>query len=161
MKLYMKRNNVESGINFTIYNEDEKIMFNIKGSADPSVKMKIEGRSGEPFSTIKLNTFLFTYFTVTCARRMYILVPCVRERFAFAIYGSTYRFSGSLASGEFTMINADDEVIMTVKKAMTKIGEAFELDVIGKENRSFMISAAVCAASFQTFAEPETPQVCC
>ena len=29
------------------------------------------------------------------------------------------------------------------------------------ENRLFMISAAVCAASYQVIAEPNTPQVCC
>ena len=161
MKLYMKRNNIESGIDFTIYNHLEKIVFNVRGTVDSSLKMKLEGRSGEVFSSIRLNSFMFTYFSVRCARRMYILVPCIRERFAFAIYGNTYRFAGNLASGEFTMENTDGEVLMTIKKVRTSSGEAFELDIKEDEKKLFLISAAVCAASYQVFAEPETPQVCC
>ena len=59
------------------------------------------------------------------------------------------------------MKNADDKVIMTIKKVMTSSGEAFELEIDDNENRLFMISAAVCAASYQVIAEPNTPQVCC
>ena len=161
MRLFLKRNNIESGIDFTIYNHLEKILFNVTRSADAPVKMKIESCTGETFSLIRFNTFMFTYFSVRCARHLYVLVPCVRESFAFAIYGSTYRFSGNLSLGEFIMKNADDKVIMTIKKVMTSSGEAFELEIDDNENRLFMISAAVCAASYQVIAEPNTPQVCC
>lgn len=162
MKLYLKRNNIDSGMSFAVYDHAENIIFNVETSVDSSVRMVIENQSGEPFSMIRLNTFLFTYFTIRCSRHFYVLIPCLREQFSFAIYGSTYRFSGNLAYGKFVMSDSDNKTMMTVEKTVTHNGdEAFVLDIQDEEHKMFMISAAICAASYQILAEPNTPQVCC
>lgn len=162
MKLYLKRNSTESGMSFTVYDRMENIIFNVVSSVDSSLRMTVESRNGEPFSVIRLNTLLFTYFTVRCSRHFYVLIPCVRDHFAFAIYGSTYKFAGNLAAGEFTMTDSKGEIIMTINKTITRSGdEAFELEIKDEEHKMFMISAAICAASYQILAEPNTPQICC
>ena len=162
MKLYLKRNTTDEGISFNEYDKNENIVFNAVSSIDSSLKMSIESRSGEPFSMIRLNTLLFTYFTIRCRRHFYVLVPCVRDTFSFAIYGSTYRFTGNIITGSFIMTNSNGECMMKMEKTLTRNGdEAFELEILDSDHKMFLISSAICAASYQVIAEPNAPGVCC
>ena len=162
MKLYLKRNTTDEGISFNVYDKNENIVFNAVSSIDSSLKMSIESRSGEPFSMIRLNTLLFTYFTIRCRRHVYVLVPCVRDTFSFAIYGSTYRFTGNIITGSFIMTNSNGECMMKMEKTLTRNGdEAFELEILDSDHKMFLISSAICAASYQVIAEPNAPGVCC
>ncbi len=162
MKLYLKRNTTDEGISFNVYDKNENIVFNAVSSIDSSLKMSIESRSGEPFSMIRLNTLLFTYFTIRCRRHFYVLVPCVRDTFSFAIYGSTYRFTGNIITGSFIMTNSNGECMMKMEKTLTRNGdEAFELEILDSDHKMFLISSAICAASYQVIAEPNAPGVCC
>ena len=162
MKLYLKRNTTDEGISFNVYDKNENIVFNAVSSIDSSLKMSIESRSGEPFSMIRLNTLLFTYFTIRCRRHFYVLVPCVRDTFSFAIYGSTYRFTGNIITGSFIMTNSNGECMMKMEKTLTRSGdEAFELEILDSDHKMFLISSAICAASYQVIAEPNAPGVCC
>ncbi len=162
MKLYLKRNTIDSGIGFEIYDQAENIVFHVAATVDSSLKMAVESRVGEPFSMIRFNTLLFPYFTVRCQRHFYVLVPCLGERFAFAIYGSTYKFSGDLGAGAFTMTDAQGKILMTMEKTLTRSGsEAYELEIHDTDRRMFLISAAICAAAYQVLAEPSAQQACC
>lgn len=162
MKLYLKRNGKEEGIGFNVYDSNEKIIFDVVNSIDSSMKMTLESRMGDPFSVIRLNTLLFTYFTIRCRHHFYVLIPCVRDTFSFAIYGSTYKFGGSIITGSFKMTDSSGNVMMTMEKVLTRNGdEAFELNIYDSDHKMFLISSAVCAASYQVIAQPNSPQVCC
>ena len=144
MKLFIKRGAAKSD-GFTVYTESGEPCCNAEVKAEPSVRITLRGNGGELLSTVRYNTFMLSYFSVRCGKRMYVLVPCFGRQFAFAIYGSTFRFAGSLASGSFSMINSDGETVMTQKKCWTAHGDGYELDIRDEKYEEFMLSVALCA----------------
>ena len=144
MKLFIKRGTSEID-GFTIYTEKGEPCFAADVRAEPSIRITLRGRGGELLSTIRFNTFMLSYFSVRCGKRLYVLVPCLGRRFAFAIYGSTFRFVGNLSDGRFSMLGADGETVMTQKKCWTAHGDGYELDIKDERYEIFMISAALCA----------------
>ena len=162
MKLFIRRETSGGTAVFGVFDELGYLKYTVESSAEKrKQRMLILDSKKRPVSEILHKQFVLDYYTIRCGSRLYVLVPYCKECFSFAIYGSTYRFSGNLSLGEFIMKNADDKVKKKKKKVMTSSGEAFELEIDDNENRLFMISAAVCAASYQVIAEPNTPQVCC
>jgi hypothetical protein len=49
-----------------------------------------------------------------------------------------------------------------MEKTLTRNGdEAFELEILDSDHKMFLISSAICAASYQVIAETNAPGVCC
>ena len=153
VKLFIKRNTTDEEIAFYVYDDNENIKYAVSVQAEPSLRMMIQTLGGEPLAAIKYNTFVLNYFTVRCANRFYALIPCLNERFSFSIYGSTYRFMGSLLDGEFSMFSSDGETVMTQKKCWTTHGDGYELNISDEPHELFLISAALCADVFLTLGE--------
>ena len=150
MKLYLKRNTTDEEMSFNVYDHNENIIFDVRNSIDSKMKMSLESKSGDPFSQIRLNTLLFTYFTIRCRHHFYVLVPYIRENLYFSIYGSTYRFSGNIFTGAYAACDAEGNIMMTMERTHTISGsEAYELNINDDEHKIFLISCAICAASYQ------------
>ncbi len=150
MKLYLKRNTTDEEMSFNVYDHNENIIFDVRNSIDSKMKMSLESKSGDPFSQIRLNTLLFTYFTIRCRHHFYVLLPYVREKLYFSIYGSTYKFSGNIFTGSYAACDAEGKIMMTMERTHTISGsEAYELNINDDEHKIFLISCAICAASYQ------------
>lgn len=144
MKLFIKRGAADSD-GFTIYNDKGEPCCTAEVRADPSVRISLRGSGGELLSAIKFNTFMLSYFSVRCGKRMYVLVPCFGRQFAFAIYGSTFRFAGNLSDGSFTMLDPDGKTVMTQKKCWASHGDGYEINIYDEKYKIFMLSVALCA----------------
>lgn len=152
MKLFIKRG--ASFIDgFTIYNDKAEPIYVAAVEAAPSLHISIVDTEGKQISSIKFNTFMLNYFTVRCGRRFYALVPCIDKRFAFAIYGSTFRFIGSLSDGRFSMLTSDGKVVMTQQKCWTQHGDGYEIEIMDEQYKSFMLSVALCADIYLALSE--------
>ncbi len=152
MKFFIKRG-AECFDGFTIYNYNAEPLYIARAEANPSMKITMTDSSDKTVSTIKLNNFMFNYFTIRCSKRFYALVPCFDKRFSFAIYGSTFRFIGNLADGRFSMLNSNGEVIMTQKKCWTQHGEGYEVNIKEGQYHIFMLSVALCADMYISLTE--------
>lgn len=149
MKLFLKRDTGATGA-FIVYDELGEVYCTISRESGNHMKYVMFDNGSMPVSTIRINTMLLTYFTIRCRRRFYVLVPCVGESFSFAIYGSTYRFCGSIAAGCFSMLEPDGKTVMTQKKSWCKAGDGYELNITDEEHETFLLSAAVCADLFSS-----------
>ena len=149
MKLFMIRDTSPDG-GFIVYDDKADLLFRISAESGDHMKYLIFDSSGLPVSTIRLNTLLLTYFTVRCKRHFYVLVPCLRDNLAFAIYGSTFRFAGDPLSGSFSAADSRGNILMTQKKCWAKTGEGYELELSDEDHLLFLISAAICADIFSS-----------
>lgn len=149
MKLFLKRDTSGEKAGFVILDETgfEKYIVTVKGD---KTKQKIIIRTPEKkiASEILNKDLVIRYFSLKCNKRFYVLVPFVQERFAFAIYGSTYRFLGDMEQGCFSLIDVDKSPVMTQKKCWGKFGDGFEIQIFNEEQEIFSLSVAVCAAMY-------------
>ncbi len=154
MKLFIKRGCAYCD-GFTVYSEKGEIVCTAEVKANTSIQIFLRDSSSALLSSMRYNTFVLNYFSIRCGKRMYVLVPCVGRHFAFAIYGSTFRFTGSLADGSFSMLNSGGETIMTQNKCWTSHGEGYELNISEDKYAVFMISVALCADIFLALSESD------
>ena len=152
MKFFIKRGTACLD-GFTIYNGNAEPVYTAYVEASSSLRITMKDSDGQNVSVIKFNNFVLNYFTIRCSRRFYALVPCINNQFSFAIYGSTFRFIGSIADGRFSMLNSDGEVIMTQKKCWTQQGEGYEINITDGQYHIFMLSVALCADMYIALTE--------
>ena len=153
MKLFLKRDVSAELTSFIVYDAKAQPLYTVLCNSETPSKQHIIDREDNVCSVIKYNSFLMNYFTLRCSGRFYILVPCIGDSFAFAIYGSTYRFSGDLAAGRFSVFSSDGEIKMTQKKHPDETGESYELDIHDEEHQLFLLSVAICADMYMTLTE--------
>ena len=152
MKLYIQRGAGQKD-GFTVYNEKAEPISTAVVRSGGLLGITIYDRSRSTVSEIRLNSFMLNYFSIRCCHRLYVLIPCSTTRFAFAIYGSTYRCMGSLADGRFSMIDSHGSTVMTQKKCRTPHGEGYELDISDRRYTLFMLSVAICADIYLTLSD--------
>ena len=152
MKLYIQRGAGRYD-GFTVFNEKAEPIYTavIRENRLPGITMF--DRSKNTVSEIRLNSFMLNYFSIRCCHRLYVLIPCLGTRFAFAIYGSTYRFMGSLIDGRFSMLDSHGETMMTQKKCRTPHGEGYEIEISDRRYTLFMLSVAMCADLYLTLSD--------
>ena len=122
-------------------------------------KIIIKNLNQKTVAEISNQKLVFRYFFVYCKGHLYILVPMIKEYFAFIIYGSTYRFLGDIAAGRFSLIDVDKSPVMTQKKCWGKFGDGFELEIFNDEQKLFSLCCAVCAALYISASEAGTRMV--
>lgn len=149
MKLFLKRDRSEISSRFSVLDEkgNEKYIVTGKSTASKQV-IYISDINNNKLSTITFLDFVVKSFSVKCGKRLYALMPCIREQFAFIIYGSTFRFIGNIAEGRFSLIDVDKSPVMTQKKCWCKSGVGFEINIFNDEYEIFALSVAVCAAMY-------------
>lgn len=155
MKLYLKRDTTGECSAFAVFDEKGEQKYAVCAEAGAGIRMTVFTGNGDIASLIKYNSFVLNYFTVSCARRFYVLIPCTGTQFAFAVYGSTYRFAGSLADGSFTMTTSSGDIVMTQKKCTVEHGEGYELDISDEAHELFLLSCALCADMYISCAPGE------
>ncbi len=150
MKLFLKRDEQ----NFLILDQSGNLKYNaIVTTENTKQRIVAENADGIPQSVILHKNSLIRHFSVRCCGKMYILVPVTGECFAFAIYGSTYRFTGDTANGRFSLYDVDKSPVMTQKKCWSKFGDGYELKIYSEKEELFAVSVAICAAVFLSSAE--------
>lgn len=153
MKLFLKRDTIDERAGFIVFNSRAVPEYTVTAEAANGLKLTVLDENGELLSVIRYNRLMLNYFTIRCDKRFYVLIPCLQEHFAFAIYGSTYRFAGDLAEGSFSMLTADGEIVMTQKKCWCKYGEGYELNIHDEVHELFLLSVAVCADMYNTLSD--------
>ncbi len=153
MKLFLKRDNLEDGAGFTVFNQSGYSKYNVRIITEKTKQRIIISRTNDPVSEIIYKELVIRYFTVRCRGRVYILVPGFKDCFTFVIYGSTYRFAGDIASGRFSLFDVDKSPVMTQKKCWGKYGDGYELEIYDNEQEYFSVSVAVCAAMYVSAVE--------
>lgn len=150
MKFFLKR--ADSG--FEILDELAHLKYTVSLKTDRNKqKIIIKNLNKKPVAEILNQKLVFRYFSVRCRGHLYILVPVLKECFAFMIYGSTYRFLGDISSGRFSLIDVDKTPVMTQKKCWGKFGDGFELEIFNEEQKLFSMCCAVCAAMYISAAD--------
>ena len=149
---------VESG--FDIFDESAHLKYNVSLKTDRNKqKIIIKNLNKRPVAEIFNKKLVFRYFSVKCKGRLYVLVPMIKDYFAFIIYGSTYRFLGDISAGRFSLIDVDKTPIMTQKKCWSKCGDGFEIEIFSEEQKIFSLCCAVCAAMYISASEANTRMV--
>ncbi len=144
MKLFLKRD----GGGFLVLDKSGHEKYTVSVLSGTKQKITVEAPDHTILSTIANKNMVLRYFSIKCSGRLYVLVPCMGERFAFVIYGSTYRFAGSIADGCFSLFDVDTSPIMTQKKCWCRFGDGYELNLYNDEQEIFALSVAVCAAMY-------------
>lgn len=156
MKRYIKRN-LSEGMTFIVYNDTGEVLYRITSLDDPRRRcLWLTDTEGQPLAEINHKQLMLHYFTVRCQKSFYVLVPTVKECFAFLIYGSTYRFAGDLTTGRFSLFDVDKSPVMTQQKCWTAYGDGYELELYVPEQELFCLCTAVCAALYLTTATGST-----
>jgi len=156
MKFFLKR--ADRG--FDILDESAHLKYTVLVITDRNKqKIIIKNLNQKTVAEISNQKMVFRYFSVKCKGHLYILVPMIKEYFAFIIYGSTYRFLGDIAAGRFSLIDVDKSPVMTQKKCWGKFGEGFELEIFSDEQKIFSLCCAVCAALYISASEARTRMV--
>ena len=142
----MKRDTSDISSRYVVLDDCGKEKYIVTGKSISS-KQRLIVSDGEntKLSEIILNSLVATYFMIKCDKRIYALVPCINEQFAFLIYGSTLRFFGNISEGRFSLIDVDKSVVMSQKKCWGKYGTGFELNILDDEQELFALSVAICA----------------
>lgn len=154
MKLFLKRDMSDISSRYVVLDDSGKEKYIVTGTTGSSrQKLKLSGANGEKMSDITLYSLVATYFTIKYDKRLYALVPCVRENFAFLIYGTTLRFLGDISEGRFSLIDVDKSIVMTQKKCWGKYGTGFELNIIDEKQEIFALSVAICADMYVSEAD--------
>lgn len=150
MKFFLKRD----GEGFLVLNQSAHTKYTVLQAAENTKqKIIVESDGKRVVAAISNKNMVIRYFSVKCGKRFYILVPCVGDCFAFAIYGSTYRFAGNMAEGRFSLFDVDKSPIMTQKKCWGKFGDGYEINIYDREQEIFALSVAVCAALYISSAQ--------
>lgn len=154
MKLFLKRDVSDISSRYVVLDDCGNQKYIVTGSNNPSrQKLILSDNEGEKMSEISLYNLVATYFMIRYDKHIYALVPCVRENFAFLIYGSTLRFLGNIAQGSFSLVDVDKSVVMTQKKCWGKYGTGFELNILDEQQEIFALSVAICADMYISAAE--------
>lgn len=157
MKLFLTRDTDGESARFAVLDEYGKEKYIVTGkSGNSKHTMYLSDINGNRLSVITLYDFVAKYFSVKCNKRLYALVPYIKEQFAFIIYGSTFRFMGDISVGRFSLIDVDQSPVMTQKKCWGKNGDGFEINIFSQEYEIFAVSSAVCAAMY-ILANGESP----
>ena len=153
MKFFLKR--ADRG--FDIFDESAHLKYTVSLKTDRNKqKIIIKNLNKKPVAEIFNKKLVFRYFSVKCKGHLYVLVPVIKDYFAFIIYGSTYRFLGDISAGRFSLIDVDKTPIMTQKKCWSKFGDGFELEIFNEEQKLFSMCCAVCAAMYISAADTKT-----
>ena len=156
MKFFLKR--ADQG--FEILDESAYVKYTVSVKTDRNKqKIIIKNLNKKPVAEIFNKKLVFRYFSVRCRGNFYILLPVIKDCFAFIIHGSTYRFLGDMASGRFSLIDVDKSPVMTQKKCWGKFGEVFEIEIFNEEQRLFSLCCAVCAAVYMSASETKTQMI--
>lgn len=145
MKLYIKRDTVCGNAGFLVTDELGHQKYAVTAECGAGIRLTMMDKNGDTCGVIKYNEFMLSYFTISCCRRFYVLIPVSGEYTGFNIYGSTYRFSGNAADGCFSILTSGGECAMTHKKTWGPAGEAFELIITDEDHELFLLSCALCA----------------
>lgn len=157
MKLFLKRETTDETICFTVLDESAVLQYSVRVFTDKNrQKLLLQDSSHHTVSEILHKNLVVQYFALRCCGRFYVLLPYQKECFAFAIYGSTYRFLGNLSEGRFSLIDVDTTPLMTMKKCWGKFGDGYELELHCPDQEIFALSCAVCTALFVAAAERST-----
>lgn len=156
MKLFIRRDSSDRTAEFEVFDELGFSKYTVTLSSEKrKQKMLLIDSEKRPVSEILHKQFVLDYFTVRCGSRFFVLVPYCKECFSFAIYGSTYRFGGNMASGEFSLFDVDKSPVMTQKKCWTKFGSGYELELYLAEQEHFAICVALCADIYLASAQQD------
>lgn len=149
MKLFLKYDGSYGDFGFEILDETACLKYTVSVKNEKTKqKIIIQTPEHQTAAEIFHKNLVLPYFSVHCSGHLYILVPLIKEYFAFAIYGSTYRFLGDIAAGNFSLIDVDKSPVMTQKKCWSPYGDGFELNLFNEEQEIFALCCAVCAAMY-------------
>ncbi len=156
MKLFLKRNQSDDELCFTVYDESGHEKYHIAVQTE-KFRQKIDMNDTEErtVSEITHKFLVLRYYTVRCNGRFYVLVPQVKDCFFFMIYGSTYRFAGNLSEGSFSLFDVDTSPVMTQKKCWSRYGDSYELTVYQEQEEIFAVSCAICADMYLAITEED------
>ena len=157
MKLFLKRNDTDDSVSFTVYDESAHPRYNIIIATESiRQKMMMEDRAGATVSEITHSELILSYFKIRCGGKLYILIPHIKECFYFIIYGSSLRFAGNIETGSFSLYDVDKSPVMTQKKCWGKFGGGYELKIYRTEQELFGISCAICADIYMSVLSEDT-----
>ena len=63
------------------------------------------------------------------------------------------RFAGDILAGRFSLFDVDTSTVMTQKKCWSRFGSGFELEIYYTAQEVFALSAAICAAMYNSASE--------
>ncbi len=151
MKLFLAREYSDADGGFCVFDETAMPRYHAVNVTDTAgCHITLIDAEGGKAAEIYHKSLVLGYFTIKCGGRRYILVPCMKERFGFAIYGSTYRFLGDIASGRFSLFDVDKSPVMTQKKCWGEYGDGYELKIYHDNKEIFAVAVAICAALYLT-----------
>ena len=154
MKLFLVRDTSDENSGFMVFNESAYPKYKAYVHTDRTKqKIIISDSSGYKVSEIVHKNLVIDHFSVRCGGRLYVLVPYVKNCFTFMIYGSTYRFAGDILAGRFSLFDVDKSPVMTQKKCWSRFGSGFELEIYYTAQEVFALSAAICAAMYNSASE--------
>ena len=85
MKLFLKRD----GGGFLVLDKSGHEKYTVSVLSGTKQKITVEAPDHTILSTIANKNMVLRYFSIKCSGRLYVLVPCMGERFAFVIYGAS------------------------------------------------------------------------
>ena len=157
MKRYIRREYAEEGPGFGIYDETGMLLYRLTQEEDKHRKrLYLSDTNDRRLAELMHKQLMVHYFTIRCSSGFYVLIPAVKECFVFYIYGSTYRFAGSLGRGRFSLFDVDKSPVMTQKKCWSRFGDGYQLEIFREDQELFALSCAVSAAMFLAAAESST-----
>ncbi len=154
MKLFLKRDTSADNISFMIYDNMGLPKYSVSAEIGNWMKMVVFSGEGEQRSVIRYNKLMLDYFTILCQKRFYVLIPNIKNGFAFTIYGSTYKFNGK-PGDDFYMSAPDGTVVMTHKRCRSSGMSGFEITINDEAHEMFLLSAAICADMYLDVSEKQ------
>ncbi len=160
MKLFLKYNGGYGDAGFDVLDETACLKYSVSVQTEKNrQKIIIKNLNQQIVAEIFNKNLVIRYFSVRCSGHLYVLVPIIKECFAFIIYGSTYRFLGDISAGSFSLIDVDKSPVMTQKKCWSSFGDGFELHIFNAEQELFAVSCAICAAMYLSAADSKPQMV--
>ena len=155
MTLFIKRDTVCGNAGFIVSDELGRQKYAVTSEAGAGIRMTMYSCAEEIVSVIKYNRLMLNYFTISCCRRFYVLIPVAAEELSYAIYGSTYKFVRGSSAECFSILNAEGEIVMSHKRVWNGAGDYYELEIKDEAHELFLLSCAICADVYVSFGQTE------
>jgi len=153
MILYIKRDITDITSRFTVFDETctaEKYLVTGTHSAAGEKMQIVPANGSEVLLTIKKIPLpvLHTYSISDKKESIKLIVNNAGKTGTCYYYGISWRIRGTIETGSYDIVDADNTVIASHIKRWSSCGDGFELNVNNEDRELFCIATAVCLNSF-------------
>lgn len=152
MKLYIKRDDSAVDAAFVVFNSSgiEKY-FAVVAKSHSAKKLFVKNTNGIIVSKIRRISLpnLYAYTVNANGKTVRLLFNTVNGELVCRCYGLNWRICGNLQTKSFSILDVDNTIIATHKKAFSACG-GYELNVTNDSNELLSITISICINMFNT-----------